>query len=63
MNCNKKSHFDSVTPVHRHGGEGGVGDGAVGRESGWGGRGWGFTVCRKEGLSLPLRKRCGNLQR
>lgn len=53
MNCNKKSHFDSVTPVHRHGGEGGVGDGGVGRESGWGGVGWGFTVCRKAGLSLP----------
>lgn len=68
MNCNKKSHFDSVTPVHRHGREGGAlgggaGLGGEGVGEGWGGAGWGFTVCREEGLSLPLRKRCGKLQR
>lgn len=59
MNCNKKSHFDSVTPVHRHGGEGEVGGRAW---VGWGGV-HRVSVCRDVRLWLLLRKRCGKSQR
>lgn len=41
MNCNKKSHFDSVTPVHRHGREGGALGGGAGLGGEGVGEGWG----------------------
>lgn len=43
MNCNKKSHFDGVTPVH---GQEGGGFGYV-------------SVCEEEVLSQALREREG----
>lgn len=44
MNCNKKSHFDGVTPVHRQ--EGGGGD-------------LDMSVCKEEVLSQALEEeRC-----
>lgn len=43
MNCNKKSHFDGVTPVHRQGG---------------GGAGFGYvSVCKEEELSQALESK------
>lgn len=57
MNCNKKSHFDSVTPVHRHGGEGGVGGwwggGVEGVGVGWGALG---VHCLQGGGALTAVK-------
>lgn len=45
MNCNKKSHFDGVTPVHRQAGVGG---------------GFGYvSVCKEEVLAQALQKERG----
>lgn len=52
MNCNKKSHFDGVTPVHRR-----MGGGVGGRGVGWGREGFGYvSVCKEEVLSQALEK-------
>lgn len=45
MNCNKKSHFDGMTPVHRQGG---------------GVEGFGYvSVCNEEVLSQASKKEKG----
>lgn len=50
MNCNKKSHFDGVTPVHRRMGE------EVGRWGGVGGMGGEKNLV----MSLFARRRCSH---